>query len=411
MTFRDRFGWGFVFALALTIPAPTRAGYVIVDLGIAAPGSATVATAISDSGAVAGWVSAPSGTSALVAPAGQAFQYVKTASLPGITPVDFGTPYSIATGVNSSGNVVGTYTAYDERGIARSHAFATVNGTAKDFGNLTGTPLAGASTRGVAIDSGGTILATAYLGGSSTAFRASSPGAFAPIALPTGGSNGIGAGMNASGTAVVNYTNGQGVGRIFVSTGLGSGFDLLSQYTTRGFGLNAYASGIASNGDVAGYGDFNGRSHAFLATAGQNGAPGQFIDIGTAGGFDSSKALGLNKLGQVVGEMDASGYNAHAFLYDQIRGLLDLNSLLSSPDARVWTLTAATGINDSGQIVGQGIINGQLHGFLLTPTIDPGPSPNSTPAPPSLILAAAGLASLGGWARLKRGRTSDQGIA
>jgi hypothetical protein len=43
----------------------------------------------------------------------------------------------------------------------------------------------------------------------------------------------------------------------------------------------------------------------------------------------------------------------------------DLNSLIPSNSG--WSLTIATSINVRGQITGQGTINGEQHGFLLTP--------------------------------------------
>jgi probable HAF family extracellular repeat protein len=44
--------------------------------------------------------------------------------------------------------------------------------------------------------------------------------------------------------------------------------------------------------------------------------------------------------------------------------MLDLNKLI--PSGSGWALSSATGINISGQIVGNGTINGQQHAFLLT---------------------------------------------
>jgi hypothetical protein len=43
----------------------------------------------------------------------------------------------------------------------------------------------------------------------------------------------------------------------------------------------------------------------------------------------------------------------------------DLNTLIRPNSG--WVLTAATDINVWGQIVGSGMLNGQAHGFLLTP--------------------------------------------
>ncbi|HEY3701676.1 MAG TPA: hypothetical protein VGL32_05420, partial [Acidimicrobiales bacterium] len=46
--------------------------------------------------------------------------------------------------------------------------------------------------------------------------------------------------------------------------------------------------------------------------------------------------------------------------------MTDLNSLI--PAGSGWVLDQARAINDAGQIVGWGTINGHEHAFLLTPT-------------------------------------------
>ena len=50
--------------------------------------------------------------------------------------------------------------------------------------------------------------------------------------------------------------------------------------------------------------------------------------------------------------------------------VFDLNELFVA--AGIWDeLTGATGINDRGQIIGTGLIDGERHGFLLTPVPEP----------------------------------------
>jgi probable HAF family extracellular repeat protein len=95
----------------------------------------------------------------------------------------------------------------------------------------------------------------------------------------------------------------------------------------------------------------------FVLQAGTNGTailpiPGQNSIVGA----------GINSQGWVVG-----GFNApsHAFAYANGK-IVDLNSLLPASCA-AWTLTDATDINDTGDIVGVGTLNGVAHGFLLTP--------------------------------------------
>jgi probable HAF family extracellular repeat protein len=76
-------------------------------------------------------------------------------------------------------------------------------------------------------------------------------------------------------------------------------------------------------------------------------------------GSSLSAGNAINNLGQVVVE------SGDAFIWSQATGMLDLNGLI--PANSGWNLTWAFAINDSGQIVGQGLINGESHAFLLTP--------------------------------------------
>lgn len=83
----------------------------------------------------------------------------------------------------------------------------------------------------------------------------------------------------------------------------------------------------------------------------------------------NSGAFAINNLGQVVGENNYPSTRTpqyYAFIWTQQTGMQNLNDLI--PSGSGWVLDAASGINDSGQIVGQGTLNGALHSFLLTPT-------------------------------------------
>ncbi|MEH2123463.1 DUF3466 family protein [Nostoc sp.] len=86
-----------------------------------------------------------------------------------------------------------------------------------------------------------------------------------------------------------------------------------------------------------------------------------------------STGLGINNLGQVVGFSGtnnnffaAVGNGLRAFLYSD-KTLYDLNNLIAPSSEGGFTLTAASAINNNGQIVGRGAVNGELHAFLLTP--------------------------------------------
>jgi hypothetical protein len=72
-----------------------------------------------------------------------------------------------------------------------------------------------------------------------------------------------------------------------------------------------------------------------------------------------SIAKGINNLGEIVGTSDG-----RAVYWDLSRGqIYDLNT--EETDAQGWHLTDARDINDAGQIVGYGTLNGQVRGFLL----------------------------------------------
>ena len=95
-----------------------------------------------------------------------------------------------------------------------------------------------------------------------------------------------------------------------------------------------------------------------------------------------SNAYDINEYNQVVGDSETlvnSSMVKHAFLWNQADGItVDLNAW--APEG--WVLTAATAMNDSGDIVGKGFLHGVEHGFLLTNgTIVTPPPVVSEPAP------------------------------
>lgn len=101
---------------------------------------------------------------------------------------------------------------------------------------------------------------------------------------------------------------------------------------------------------------------------------GSMQDLGTLGG-DISWAIEINNLGQIVGYSDLIAGNDLSDFSDyraclwENGGRVDLNTLIDENFG--WNLFSAYGINDLGQIVGEGIINGQTHAFLLTPVPEP----------------------------------------
>jgi hypothetical protein len=54
----------------------------------------------------------------------------------------------------------------------------------------------------------------------------------------------------------------------------------------------------------------------------------------------------------------------HGFLWTESTGWLDLNDLIPADSG--WVIENVSAINNSGQITGQGYIDGEYHAFLLT---------------------------------------------
>jgi len=105
-------------------------------------------------------------------------------------------------------------------------------------------------------------------------------------------------------------------------------------------------------------------------------------DLGTLGGLRSG-AYDVNDFDQVVGYSETATGN-HAFVWDQATGMQDLNSLIADSG---WVLTAAAAVNNTGDIVGTGLLNGQPHGFLLTTGAAPPPPPVVNHAPVAVASA------------------------
>lgn len=57
--------------------------------------------------------------------------------------------------------------------------------------------------------------------------------------------------------------------------------------------------------------------------------------------------------------------SSRAFIWEDGVGIRDLNDMI--PPNSGWVLKGAVGVNLVGQIIGNGILNGDPHGFLLTP--------------------------------------------
>jgi probable HAF family extracellular repeat protein len=215
-----------------------------------------------------------------------------------------------------------------------------------------------------------------------------------------GGQNAQATGINDWGQVSGSSENFQGEPRAFIWDAVAG----MREIGTLG-GVWSFGNGINSSGQIAGYSwraDFSEHGYIWTPLVGFHdiGSPGGGgtrgmaindagvlvgIDWGTAttsGGLiianttetnlievasgTSLMPFDIDNRGQVVGYMASpSDLNPEAFIWSADTGFVNLESLLLS--ANGWDLEQATGINDRGQIIGFGILNDQVRGFLLTP--------------------------------------------
>lgn len=317
-----------------------------------------------------------------------------------------GFPHSVATSINNSGQVVG----YSKNEGGSQRAFLYSNGSMQDLGTL-GDPATGADSYAYGINNSGQVVGkTSVIAGGMTyhAFVYSN-GSMQDLGT-LGGNQSTALAINDSGITVGSASTYSGAGSAFLyqncsMQGIGqvlggnsarginnSGQIIVASEATGNWRSAIYSNGVTQDlgtlggrycmatgindlGQVTGNAETsNGQSHAFFYSNGVT------IDLGVGTANYGSYGLGLNNLGEVVGtSISPDGGPHYAFVYSN--GLLvDLNSYVDP--ATKWNLEEAMDINDSGQIVGYGNIEGQYgtRAFLLTPI----------PEPASLILFCLG---------------------
>lgn len=118
---------------------------------------------------------------------------------------------------------------------------------------------------------------------------------------------------------------------------------------------SSYATDINSQGQITG----QSADHAVIW---YNGI---LRDLGTLGGeHSSSTGVDINDVGWVVGDAPVQNAPTAAFVFDGTR-MWDLNTLIVGHNP-FFHLTVAQGINNRGDIVGVGFIDGKQHLFVAT---------------------------------------------
>ena len=293
---------------------------------------------------------------------------------------------SNAMGVNNSGQVVGGSNIPGEPG---ARAFLWENGAMINLGTLGG-PESGASC----INDSGQVAGMSYP--ASANFHAflwadgngnglSDPGEMKDLGTPLGYNHSRAGCINNSGQVGVYACVDDATTvpwRAFLWTdGNGNGQSDPGEMQDLGAlgGTSSIPRGMNDSGQVVGGATTGteGEGHAFLWEH------GVMTDLGTLGGTDSY-GWDINGLGQAVGWAHTPT-EQHAFVWEN-GTMTDLNGLITSGSG--WVLQEAAGINDSGQITGMGVYEGQgNHAFLLTPI----PEPSGILALGSGFLALAGI--------------------
>ena len=333
---------GLIVAIAgqASPSASSAQGYTVVDLGTLG-GTVSEGAGISHPGMISGFAATAVGVTD--AALWQDGQIVDLGTLGGTS--------AVAIDVNPRGQAVGLST--NAAGVTRG--FVWEDGTLSDLGTLGG-PVGRANrinARGEIVGfsstATGPIHATRWYNGSTTDL-----GTF-------GGPFSLAAGINDAGEIVgaATYPSGLEHGTLWrhgEMTDLGA---LPPAYPdSRAIRINNRGQAIGWAATAPGNVEqIVGATHAVLWD------DGQVTDLGTLGGA-TSRAYGINQQTQIVGTARTADGTEHAFLW-QDGQMNDANDLLPSDSG--WTLTIAFAIDQQGAIVGQGIHNGQRHGFLLTP--------------------------------------------
>jgi probable HAF family extracellular repeat protein len=296
--------------------------YTVTDLG-----AQVFPVAINNRGQIAGTFSFPNSN-------GHAFLYQKgimtdLGTLPGDNS-------SAATAINNIGNVVGSSDNPLLPG-APVHAFLYNGKKMIDVG--TGGNVSGINNSGDMI--GG------WVSHSGTAFNfVFKNGGIQDLGtFPTDWSYSVG-GINDAGEVA---------GFVSIPGGAANAFTYRNR-TRRNIG-NFQPTAINDHGQMVG---FTPNEQAVFYSA------GHLLNLGTLPGTVQSQAASINNREEIVGFCSTNSHSQtipFLFLGSQMFALTDLLVPNSG-----WTIGAVFGINDSGQIIGQGIFNGTGHGFVLNPS-------------------------------------------
>ena len=274
--------------------------------------------------------------------------------------------------INDSGGIVGQANLSPTgSGVNDWHGFYYAAGHMTDMGTLPGST----NPSPQAINNAGSIVGAAYMTDNSTiaiAGVASYAGnGFQASGLSLGGTSATAKSINAGGQ-ITGWASLPGNSVIHAFSYRPENiYDGISERTfdlgTLG-GSYSYGISINSTGTVVGSSTLPGDSiyHAFVSA-------GTLQDLGALASGEDSAATSINSSGAIVGysSLDPSGDVYHGFLYRN-GTMIDLNSLIvGTPGLEIIN---AVGINNAGQIAANATDGTNQFAVLLTPTAIPEPS-------------------------------------
>lgn len=263
------------------------------------------------------------------------------------------TAWSKANGVNKFGDIVGTQLI---QGAKHAYRYNAATGVVDDILPLSGGP----NSFGAAINDSGDVVGQSDLaGGLSGAFLAHV--GLPAVQLPSlGGGNDNACGINNFGQ--IAETSVDTTGLEFAARVEADDQTILDAGTVDGtFGMSA-ACAIDDLGHIGGFSSSNSLN-AFHAFRWNPGNP-VIADAGLPSTFGNVESISG---GISAGWYQLADNTTRALRYTDADGAVDLNALL--PANSGWVLYQVKGINASGQMVGDGLLNGVATVFRLSPPV------------------------------------------
>lgn len=340
--------------------------YTITDLGGSTSSLTLWVAAINQHGQVVGTATTSGGAQSV------AFRTAPNSpiNLPADSLGTLGGNSSSAAGINASGQVVGTSNAAS----SALHGFRTaanlpINPGTDDLGTLGGSSSSAAGIN----DAGQVVGVSTTASGQNHAFitppnSAINPGiddvgalSFSPYAAQSSSANSINSAGHAAGYFAPSPSSCPGCNYLAAYVYQNGPITEIPQFIRAPFGEQL--TPINDSGQVADTVNCPDPSAQLPCIAvWQNGVVTPLAQC-------DCETHGLNNALQIVGQGYQipgvpSGPSGRAFLYANGK-VYDLDALL--PSGSGWVLTNATAINDSGQIIGTGQLNGVSHVFRMDP--------------------------------------------